>query len=86
MGPWLHRLLGTARQLEVTIPHFEIWELVYSQERVVRASLDFLLKMLLAAAGTLPVPKGVTGDLLFPEMRAWLHPVARRGYQQCLSG
>ena len=64
MGPWLHRLLGTARQLEVIIPHLEIWELAYSRERVVQARLDFLLKLLLTAAGTLPVPKGVTGDIL----------------------
>ena len=64
MGPWPHRLLGTARQPEVTIAHFGLWELAHSRERVVQGRLDFLLKMLLAAAGTLPVPKGVTGDLL----------------------
>ena len=64
MGPWPHRLLGTACQLEVTIAHFGLWELAHSRERVVQGRLDFLLKMLLAAAGTLPVPKGVTGDLL----------------------
>ena len=64
MGPWPHRLLSTARQPEVTIAHFGPWGLAHSRERVVQGRLDFLLKMLLAAAGTLPVPKGVTGDLL----------------------